>query len=53
MKAALLMDANIQLMEAKNVYDAELAIAKNLYPDDERIVDMEAKVNTAMETNKN
>ena len=50
MKAALLMDANIQLMDAKNEYDAELAIAKNLYLDDERIVDMVAKVNIAMKT---
>ena len=53
MKAALLMDANIQLMDAKNEYDAELAIAKNLYLDDEGIVDMVAKVNIAMKTNKN
>ena len=44
------MDANIQLMDAKNEYDAELAIAKNLYLDDERIVDMVAKVNIAMKT---
>ena len=50
MKAALLMDANIQLMDAKNEYDAELAIAKNLYLDDEGIVDMVAKVNIAMKT---
>ena len=50
MKAASLMDANIQLMDAKNEYDAELAIAKNLYLDDERIVDMVAKVNIAMKT---
>ncbi|KAK1353157.1 hypothetical protein POM88_052995 [Heracleum sosnowskyi] len=52
MKAVFLIDANIQLIEAKDEYEAELANAKELHPNDEKIFEIEKRIKDLFKANK-
>ncbi|KAK1359789.1 hypothetical protein POM88_044263 [Heracleum sosnowskyi] len=51
-KAVFLIDANIQLIEAKDEYEAELANAKELHPNDEKIFEIEKRIKDLFKANK-
>lgn len=52
LKAALLIDVNIQLTEAKTAYESQLANAKELHPDDEKILEIEKRIKDLFKENK-
>lgn len=50
--ATLLIDANIQLIQAKSQYESQLANAKELHPNDEKIVKIEKQIKDLFKANK-
>ncbi|KAK1375598.1 hypothetical protein POM88_031791 [Heracleum sosnowskyi] len=51
-KIVFLIDANIQLIEEKDEYEAELANAKELHPNDEKIFEIEKRIKYLFKANK-